>query len=678
MAMSAATECTVTLLTPNGRRLTFASAQAADRALLAVETRKSLGEAVGSFSLHFVATTAKDGRRWHERIPKRTLVRIEMRRRGHPTLPDVTPTVMLGFTDDHAAEDSWGEAAPRRLVHVHGRELSALLLDATLWYHPGLAGNPAIGTLTTDSQGQGLQQMALFHHPDLARGGEDPKATLSRILDYFLYVGGSTLPTASLEGGQKLPVIQPELPEGLTLSQVLQKNEATWNTFEPVTVPMAQFPIEVSSVWNYLHLYIDRNFQEFFSRVEDGVCKLFFRGKPFLHTPVTQGTRFKAIGEEPTLRTLTLEDGDLIAQSTQAQTHNVYNVFMVNPLNLSHLFKSPNLRYNILPSIITDPQHPSFVGRYGLRVMDVESPYLSPLEAPRPGGGTPSIPIDGTPAGEARWAPVANQIAAEEGIPARLRPHFVALIRWESNFNPNAEGPVLRSQEHAKGIAQWVAPYPDGVGLTDPFNPEEALRAAARYWQQMRALPYIGDDPDLLVAGYNAGPGAVQTHKGVPPFHETQDLVRKVQASAPNYYGLAGVDTDPEHQPPPFGTPTHSEKLADLTTIIGSAQRWAAILMAWYEMGGELFGGTLVLRGHPAWNVGHRLTARDPRGRWEAYIEGVEHRYDMRTGQYLTTLRYTRGWYLSAAIAAQLRVEGATTMTPVQGGPPPAAVAPIT
>ena len=77
----------------------------------------------------------------------------------------------------------------------------------------------------------------------------------------------------------------------------------------------------------------------------------------------------------------------------------------------------------------------------------------------------------------------------------------------------------------------------------------------------------------------------------------------------------------------------------------------------------------MTVRGHPRWNIGHRLLTRDERGDWEAYIEGVAHQYDMRTGQYLTQLRITRGWYLSATIAGQMAEEGQIPVTDVRGGP---------
>ena len=97
--------------------------------------------------------------------------------------------------------------------------------------------------------------------------------------------------------------------------------------------------------------------------------------------------------------------------------------------------------------------------------------------------------------------------------------------------------------------------------------------------------------------------------------------------------------------------------------------------MAWYDSGALLAVGTYTVRGHPAWNVGHRLVHIDDRGEREFYIEGVGHRYDMRSGLYVTTLRVTRGWYTDerparvppASVADDLTA-GVIEQTPLTGG----------
>ena len=667
MAQVASTHCRVDIIAPNGTQFTFEGMPDVAQALLAVETHKDLSEACGSFTLHFDPRRQPDGRRWDQRIPKRSLVFIDMERSGNPQLPEEHSTVMVGLTDDHRVQESWQDAQPRRVVQIHGREISCTIVDAVLWYHPALAEDPSIGTLTQQLRDLGSKKFALTYNPGLVHPAEDPRAILKRLLDIYLLEGASAVAPRDLPGLQE-PVINLAFPNKVTLPDLLQRApEAHWNTFEPVWVHLPQTPAEVGSLWNLLHLYIDRHFQEFFTRVEGSQCLIHFRGKPFRHALVTSGTRFKSADEEPTLQTLALDPGDVLNLQLQAQTANVYNVFVVDPLGMTDYFRMPSFLYEMLPQIITDPAHPSYVGRYGLRLLHVRTPYLSPLvsteqEASRP---TPQ-PLQPQPAGAATWAEQANQLAAQQGMPAALRPWFVALIHHESSFNPNAVGQVLKSGNRAEGIAQWVAPYPAGVGLVNPFDPVNALEAAARYWNQMRAMGWIGEDPRLLVAGYNAGPGAVRTHNGIPPFPETQRLVRQVEATMPRYAGLAGVPAAATPQMPPLAT-TAPQAFPEMVTL---AKRWAAILRGWYDMGGELFGGVLTVRGHPAWNVGHRLITTDERGDWEAYIEGVNHRYDMRTGQYLTTLRITRGWYLSDANAAQTWEEGRTAVESASGGPP--------
>jgi transglycosylase-like protein with SLT domain len=693
MPATATTQCRVTIVAPNGFTMQF-SERSWDLALLAVETHKDLQEAVGSFTLHFTATVQRDGRRWDEIIPKRSLVVIEMHR-DDPALPTVNPTVMVGLTDDHGVQESWESAHPRRQVQVSGREMSGLLLDAQLIYNQRLALDPSLGTMTmTGPWKQGdVREMALYWDPNIPKAGESPQAIISRILDYFLFVGGAainaripqgkeTIPTSRLQR----PVIQIDLPE-FNLPELLVKNEAQWNTFEPVFVSMPYAATEVGSIWNYLHLYIDTHFQEFFTRVEDGVCNIHFRGKPFLHTRVTSGTRFKDTSVEPTLQTLRLNPDALLSRLTQCQTANVYNYFVVYPGGVANNFQDPAFLYRILPQVVKEPEHPSFVGRYGLRVMQAKTPYLAPFERSTPPAGPPGgdtehrggwatpKPLRETPAGAGTYAPLANQIAAEHRIPPQHRPYFVALIEQESSWDPNARHKNTDLTED-QGLGQFHTPYPNGVTLTNPFDPVQSLNAAAQYWNILRTYAWIGDDPIQIVAAYNGGPSGIRGGFSTA----VQQHVAAVRARVPKYAQYAGGATvPPDTTPPstaqaPAGTSTPSAPLSDAAfdalPLVQQAQKWAGILMAWYDMGGELFGGALTVRGHPAWNVGHRLLTSDERGEWEAYIEGVSHRYDMRTGQYLTQLRITRGWYLSAAIAAQLFREGVTTVTAASGGPP--------
>lgn len=110
----------------------------------------------------------------------------------------------------------------------------------------------------------------------------------------------------------------------------------------------------------------------------------------------------------------------------------------------------------------------------------------------------------------------ARRQAARHGIPEAL---FLALIRQESAWNPDALSPV-----GAIGLAQLMPGTAKELGV-DPHDPVQNIRGGARYLRQQ--YDRFGTWR-LALAAYNAGPGAVRKHGGVPPYRETQNYVRKI------------------------------------------------------------------------------------------------------------------------------------------------------
>ena len=66
-------------------------------------------------------------------------------------------------------------------------------------------------------------------------------------------------------------------------------------------------------------------------------------------------------------------------------------------------------------------------------------------------------------------------------------------------------------------------------GVTDRVNPEENIKAGVAYLSWL--MEFFDKDPILVLAGYNAGEGAVMANNGVPPYRETRNYVPKVLAA---------------------------------------------------------------------------------------------------------------------------------------------------
>ncbi|MDP5349953.1 MAG: lytic transglycosylase domain-containing protein [Paracoccaceae bacterium] len=111
---------------------------------------------------------------------------------------------------------------------------------------------------------------------------------------------------------------------------------------------------------------------------------------------------------------------------------------------------------------------------------------------------------------------MARDAARRHGVPEDL---FLKLVQQESGFNPKA-----RSHKGALGLAQLM-PETARELRVDPLDPYQNLDGGARYlMQQYRTF----GNWRLALAAYNAGPGAVQKHGGVPPFRETQNYVKVI------------------------------------------------------------------------------------------------------------------------------------------------------
>ena len=105
-----------------------------------------------------------------------------------------------------------------------------------------------------------------------------------------------------------------------------------------------------------------------------------------------------------------------------------------------------------------------------------------------------------------------------------LDPKLVmALIQAESNYNARAV-----SKKGAIGLMQLMPGTAKLLRVSDPFDPDENLRGGTTYLRRM--IDRFSGRLEFAVAAYNAGPGAVEKHGGIPPYQETRNYVRKVLA----------------------------------------------------------------------------------------------------------------------------------------------------
>jgi soluble lytic murein transglycosylase-like protein len=142
------------------------------------------------------------------------------------------------------------------------------------------------------------------------------------------------------------------------------------------------------------------------------------------------------------------------------------------------------------------------------------------LAATTTGATGPSALPAGTPYGAEITA-----AAQRNGLDPAL---LAGLIKQESGFNPNAGSPA-----GAQGLCQLMPGTAAGLGVTDLHDPAQSIEGGAKYLAQQ--LKTFNGDVARALAAYNAGPGAVQRFGGVPPYAETQNYVRAVQANAASF-----------------------------------------------------------------------------------------------------------------------------------------------
>jgi soluble lytic murein transglycosylase-like protein len=116
------------------------------------------------------------------------------------------------------------------------------------------------------------------------------------------------------------------------------------------------------------------------------------------------------------------------------------------------------------------------------------------------------------------FEPIIHEAADTLGVERSL---VKAVIASESAGDPSA-----RSPKDAKGLMQLLDSTASEMGVRDVWDPRDNIFGGVRYLREL--LDRFDNDTTRAVASYNAGPGAVERHNGVPPYRETRAYVERV------------------------------------------------------------------------------------------------------------------------------------------------------
>ena len=144
------------------------------------------------------------------------------------------------------------------------------------------------------------------------------------------------------------------------------------------------------------------------------------------------------------------------------------------------------------------------------------NPLPAAVEARTPGEN----PFDNLPRYRPEIADLVRRLAPRFQVNAHLA---LAVIAVESGFNPSAVSP-----KNAQGLMQLVPGTAQRFNVRNAFDPADNVRGGLAYLRWL--LSYYRGEVAFVLAAYNAGEGTVDRHRGIPPYPETRDYVRKVQS----------------------------------------------------------------------------------------------------------------------------------------------------
>jgi len=150
---------------------------------------------------------------------------------------------------------------------------------------------------------------------------------------------------------------------------------------------------------------------------------------------------------------------------------------------------------------------------------------LAALSAPLPGAARALQEL------KQQYDPIIQACARQYYVPAEL---IHSIIRAESAYDSTAISP-----KGAVGLMQLMPETASQYGVSNSFDPAENIKGGVKYLKDLIKL-FNGNTAKVLAA-YNAGQEALKKFKGIPPYQETREYIRRVMASYSKPYISGGV-----------------------------------------------------------------------------------------------------------------------------------------
>jgi soluble lytic murein transglycosylase-like protein len=159
----------------------------------------------------------------------------------------------------------------------------------------------------------------------------------------------------------------------------------------------------------------------------------------------------------------------------------------------------------------------------GSGYIEVARPTVAAFEAEEMAAATGAPAAPAAPEKAAVHVPavdygkLVDEAARRYGLPKEI---VRSVVKAESGFQPHAVSP-----KGAVGLMQLMPDTARALGA-NPHDPAENVDAGTRYLREL-LVKYNGGLWHALAA-YNAGPGAVEKYRGIPPYAETRNYIRRI------------------------------------------------------------------------------------------------------------------------------------------------------